>query len=109
MFGAGVVGRLRWWGMETSDAIRAIVREASRSLVLRRAVLFGSRARGDARTASDIDLAFEHDSTDAEWAAFVNRMSDEAPTLLPLDLVDLGKVDAALRERIVREGVRVDG
>jgi len=69
--------------METSDAIRAIVREASRSLVLRRALLFGSRARGDARTASDIDLAFEHDSTDAEWAAFVNRMSDEAPRCFP--------------------------
>ncbi len=95
--------------MEISEAIGGIVREASRSLVLRRALLFGSRARGDARTGSDIDLAFEHDSTDAEWASFVNRMSDEAPTLLPLDLVDLRKADAALRERIVREGVRVDG
>jgi predicted nucleotidyltransferase len=95
--------------MQVSDAIRAIVREAKQSLALRGALLFGSRARGDARLASDIDLALEHDSTDAEWAAFVNRMGDEAPTLLPVDLVDLRRVDAALRERILREGVRVDG
>ena len=95
--------------MQVSDAIRAIVREAKQSLALRGALLFGSRARGDARPASDIDLALEHDSTDAEWAAFVNRMADEAPTLLPVDLVDLRRVDAALRKRILREGVRVDG
>jgi predicted nucleotidyltransferase len=95
--------------MLASDAVGAIVREAQRSLVLRRALLFGSRARGDARAASDIDLAFDHDSTEAEWAAFVNRMGDEAPTLLPLDLVDFRRVDFALRDRIVREGIRVDG
>lgn len=94
--------------MEVSDAIRAIVREAARSLVLRRALLFGSRARGDARVASDVDLAFEHDSTEAEWAEFVNRMGDEAPTLRPVDLVDLRRAPASLRERILREGIRID-
>ncbi|HEY4186736.1 MAG TPA: nucleotidyltransferase domain-containing protein [Polyangia bacterium] len=94
--------------MQVSDAIRAIVREAARSLVLRRALLFGSRARGDAQAASDVDLAFEHDSTDAAWADFVNRMADEAPTLRPVDLVDLRRAIPALRERILREGLRVD-
>jgi predicted nucleotidyltransferase len=68
------------------DAVREIVSAAKRSLVLKRAILFGSRARADARPESDIDIAFEHESSDAEWAAFVNEMSDSAPTLLSLDL-----------------------
>jgi predicted nucleotidyltransferase len=76
---------------------------------LRLAILFGSRARGDARLDSDLDLAFEHRSSDAEWAEFVNRMRDEAPTLLSLDLLDLARVEPALRARIAREGRRVHG
>ena len=60
--------------------IDEIVQAARRSLDLRCVILFGSRARGDARLDSDLDLAFEHRSSDAEWAEFVNRMRDEAPT-----------------------------
>lgn len=95
--------------MDVTEAIRAIVKEAERSLALRQATLFGSRARGDARADSDIDLAFDHDSSDAAWADFVNRMQDQAPTLLPLDLVDLRRADPQLRARILREGSPVHG
>jgi predicted nucleotidyltransferase len=87
------------------DLVQQIVRAAQRALDLRRAILFGSRARTDARPGSDIDLAFEHASTDAEWAAFVNEMADQAPTLLGLDLVDLRQV----RARILQEGRVVHG
>ena len=89
--------------------IDEIVQAARRSLDLRCVILFGSRARGDARLDSDLDLAFEHRSSDAEWAEFVNRMRDEAPTLLSLDLLDLARVEPALRARIAREGRRVHG
>jgi uncharacterized protein len=92
-----------------AEIIHAIVAEARRALRLRRVILFGSRARGDGRADSDIDLAFEHTSTGAEWAAFVNRMADEAPTLLSLDLVDLGSAEPALRERILSEGLVAHG
>ena len=95
--------------MDAAGAIRVIVSEARRSLALRRATLFGSRARGDARADSDIDLAFEHDSPDAVWADFVNRMQDQAPTLLHLDLVDLARVDPGLRSRILHEGATLHG
>jgi predicted nucleotidyltransferase len=91
------------------DAVREIVAAAARSLALRRAILFGSRARADERPDSDIDLAFEHGSSDAEWAAFVNEMSDSAPTLLSLDLVDLARVEPPLRARILHEGRIVHG
>ena len=91
------------------DVIRGIVGAARRGLRLQRVILFGSRARHDARPDSDIDLAFEHSSTDAEWAEFVNEMADRAPTLLSLDLVDLARVEPGLRERICNEGRRVHG
>jgi predicted nucleotidyltransferase len=89
--------------------VAEIVEAARRSLDLQRVILFGSRARGDARLDSDLDLAFDHSSTDAEWADFVNQMRDEAPTLLPLDLVDLAQADPALRARITSEGRLVHG
>lgn len=95
--------------MLDADAIRHIVEEAGRSLALRRAMLFGSRARGDARPDSDIDLAFWHDSSDACFADFVNRMADEAPTLLSLDLLDMRRVDPRLRQQVLREGIVVHG
>jgi predicted nucleotidyltransferase len=91
------------------DVVRAIVMAAQRRLRLRRAILFGSRARQDARAGSDIDLAFEHDSTDAEWAEFVNEMAEQAPTLLSVDLVDLARAEPGLRQRIREEGRSVHG
>lgn len=91
------------------EVVQQIVRAAQRGLRLRRVILFGSRARLDARPDSDIDLAFEHGSTDAEWAAFVNEMADAAPTLLSLDLVDLTRAEPRLRERIYSEGRSVHG
>ena len=89
--------------------MREIVSAAKRALVLKRAILFGSRARADARPDSDIDIAFDHESSEADWAAFVNEMSDAAPTLLPLDLVDLARVEPRLRAAILREGRTLHG
>jgi predicted nucleotidyltransferase len=90
-------------------AVRAIVAQAAQALALRRVYLFGSRSRGDARSDSDIDLAFEHDSPRAAWSGFVNHMRDEAPTLLDLDLVDLAQVGNELRVKILKEGRLIDG
>ena len=89
---------------EALDILDYVVDEARRDLELRRVLLFGSRARGDARSGSDIDLAFEHESDDATWAGFVNRMRDTAPTLLDLDLIDLDSVSPELRSKVLAEG-----
>lgn len=87
----------------------AILRQAEHCLHLRRVWLFGSRARGDARPDSDIDLAFEHASSAEAWAGFVNAAHDETPVLLHLDLVDFATADPALRERILKEGTLLRG
>jgi uncharacterized protein len=92
-----------------SERLQEFVERAERALVLRRVYLFGSRARGDARDDSDVDLAFEHESSPAAWADFVNTAQDQAPFLLDLDLVDLASATPALRERILREGRLVHG
>lgn len=95
--------------MTEADVLQALIREAARALDLRRVYLFGSRARGDARPGSDIDLAFEHGSPPSVWADFVNAMHDGAPTLLDLDLVDLAEISPELRTRILSEGKLLHG
>jgi hypothetical protein len=91
------------------SAVRDIVLRAGRALDLRRVFLFGSRARGDAREDSDIDLAFDHRSSQATWAEFVNTMREQAPTLLDLDLIDLDQATPELRARILAEGRLIHG
>lgn len=91
-------------GVVDPEGLREFLQQAENALVLRRVYLFGSRARGDAREDSDLDLAFEHDSSPSAWADFVNLAREQAPLLLDLDLVDLSRAAPELRERILEEG-----
>ena len=69
--------------------------------------LFGSRARGEQRERSDIDLAIEcPGACEAQWQQ-VLAIIDEADTLLPLDCVRLDEespqsplYQAILRDRV---------
>ncbi|MCM1128494.1 MAG: nucleotidyltransferase domain-containing protein [Alistipes senegalensis] len=71
---------------------------------LKQAILFGSRARGDNRERSDIDLAIKGGNT----AEFIASADDEINTLLMLDIVDLGKpVQAELLAEISRDGIMI--
>ena len=68
----------------------------------KRVVLFGSRARGDFSSVSDIDLAVEG----VENAALIREILDEEiDTLLKFDVVDLNKVPDYLKEEIEKEGI----
>ncbi len=80
------------------DDIVALARRCK----LKQAILFGSRARGDNRERSDIDLAIRGGNT----AEFIASADDEIYTLLMFDIVDLGKpVQAELLSEIRRDGV----
>ena len=72
---------------------------------VRRIILFGSRARGDARQGSDVDLAIEGEHlSSAELAAMQERLEESTiPYRVDLLLLDEG-CDPRLRERIEREG-----
>jgi predicted nucleotidyltransferase len=66
--------------------------------------LFGSRARGDARPRSDIDLAIAAPAADARrWQAILDAIED-APTLLRVDVTRMEEAPEELRAEILRSG-----
>jgi uncharacterized protein len=86
-------------------ALRAACR---RFPAVREVRLFGSRATGTARRASDLDLAISAPgATTAEWLDLCEALED-APLIYELDLVrSEGLANDRLREKIAREGVIV--
>ena len=64
-------------------------------------ILFGSRARGDFKRTSDIDLAV----SGGNFAGFALDVNEETSTLLKFDLVDLEReMQEELRKAIFQEG-----
>ncbi len=68
---------------------------------LKKVILFGSRARGDYRRTSDIDLAV----SGGNIAGFSLDIEEEISTLLKFDIVDL---DGAVQPELLRE-IEKDG
>ena len=66
--------------------------------------LFGSWARGDARSNSDIDLAFKEINVD-QWSDFVNEIEYDAPVLRNCDLVRMDKLQPELMKHILDKGL----
>ena len=89
-------------------SVRPLVARLAAEPEVRRVVLFGSRARGDGRERSDVDLAL--DAPGLSRAGWVRLCADaeEADTLYSVDLVLLSEAPAPLRERIDAEGVALD-
>lgn len=71
-----------------------------------RVILYGSRARGDAGSRSDFDMAVEGGQiTDREWCSLLADMENQSITLLPVDLLRLEEAGPALKKRILNEGI----
>jgi predicted nucleotidyltransferase len=83
-----------------------LAREARGLRSVEKVLLFGSRARGDAQDRSDYDIAVLAPAmSHADWAAWTDKLTATAPTLLALDLVLLtADLSPKLRENITREG-----
>ena len=65
-------------------------------------ILFGSRARGDYKERSDIDLAF----FGGDASRFILSVDEDTYTLLKFDIINLqGSVQEELRMSIEREGI----
>ena len=64
-------------------------------------ILFGSRARGDYKRVSDIDLAVKG----GDLVRFALDVEEETSTLLKFDVVNLdGSIQEELRDSIEKEG-----
>jgi len=81
-----------------------IVEMAKSLLAVKRIWLFGSRARGDARPTSDVDLGFELASQD-HWSRFVFDADEEVRSLLHFDFVNMNRCHSDLLTIIKKEGI----
>lgn len=78
------------------------IRYYAQECKIHRVILFGSRARGDFKERSDIDLAVSGGNTDR----FTILTDEETPTLLRFDVVNLdASVQPELRKAIEEEGI----
>jgi hypothetical protein len=69
--------------------------------------LFGSRARGDARLASDIDLAIEpRGDLPASVLAKLADELEESTIPVRVELIDLRTAGERLRDSVRRDGIR---
>jgi predicted nucleotidyltransferase len=84
-----------------------LAEHAARYPAIERVLVFGSRARGDARERSDFDLAVEAPLMDrSDWTRFALDVEDDIPTLCGVDLLLINdSVAAPLRTRIKEEGI----
>ncbi len=87
-------------GAGRHPAIAAMVEQIRCVPAVERILLFGSRARGDHRERSDIDLAIACPGADAADWARIWLIVDDAPTLLAVDLVRLEHAGDALRRQM---------
>lgn len=87
----------------TLAAIRRILADFP---AVERAVLYGSRAKGNYRNGSDIDLALIGDCLDLRILGEIAARLEESPIPYQVDLTLWDKIDhVKLREHIERVGV----
>lgn len=78
------------------------IEDLAKKYQIKKVILFGSRARGDYRQTSDIDLA----TVGGDHIRFALDVDEETSTLLKFDIVNLdGPVQIELRNSIESEGV----
>lgn len=84
------------------DVVIQEICQLARKYQIEKVILFGSRARGDYKRVSDIDLAV----VGGDFVSFSLDVDEDTSTLLKFDIVNLsGKVQEELLRSIEEEGV----
>lgn len=77
------------------------IQELAQKYGIEKVILFGSRARGDFKRTSDIDLAVKG----GDFTRFALDVDEETSTLLKYDIIDLDRdIQNELRESIQKDG-----
>ena len=84
------------------DVVIQEICQLARKYQIEKVILFGSRARGDYKRVSDIDLAV----VGGDFVSFSLDVDEDTSTLLKFDIVNLsGKEQEELLRSIEEEGV----
>ena len=90
--------------MEKTGIRQEVIREIqefAKKYQIKKVILFGSRARGDFKEKSDIDLA----GKGGDFARFSLDVNEETTTLLKFDIINLDeKIQQELKDSIQKEG-----
>jgi len=90
------------------DRLNEIRRVLARYPQVNRAVIFGSRARGDFRPNSDIDLAVYLVDSEDKMPGELLLEIDDAAGIYKIDVIDMLRLNnKTLRQRIEEEGVEI--
>lgn len=95
--------------VELSSFQQALCEYFGRRPEVAAALLFGSRARGEARPQSDVDLAVlltpEAASTGVSRSQMLAELMNLAPPQLRVDLAFLNDASPLLQHRVLRDGI----
>lgn len=91
--------------VDLDDKLIRSIRELGKKYSVKKIVLFGSRARGDNRSTSDIDLAVYTLPNFTSEGTLLSKL-DDLNTLLKIDVIFIAPDnDHHLIEKIEKEGV----
>jgi len=91
--------------VDLDDRLIQSIQNLGKKYAVEKIVLFGSRARGDNRPTSDIDLAVYPSPNFTSEGIFASEL-DDLDTLLKIDVVFISADDdCQLMENIEKEGV----
>lgn len=73
---------------------------------IKKAVIFGSRAKGNYKKASDIDIALFGDDLHDTVLEISGKLNDEGPLPFKVDVIDYNAIDnSLLKDHIDRIGI----
>jgi uncharacterized protein len=93
--------------MTEQDVLRTIVERMCDTFDVRRIVLFGSRARGEARPDSDFDVLVEVDSDTKYWERQRRGYGAFGPRDWSMDLVVKNPAEMERSRKMARSIVRI--
>ena len=89
---------------EIRQMLREVCRDAQRRLAGHRVVVFGSRARGDAKPRSDFDVGVLGETPlPLEDFYALEELIENLPTLYRIDWVDLARASASFRHEAMAD------